>query len=98
MNMLGERFATVEGEDNSIFRYIEEITKEIEQDARVAAKAEVEGQAATVAATVEKKLILRMRLQLLQLDEKLLNLSIQKISRYSWFFCSVLVLFSTVLE
>ena len=28
--MLGDRFATVDGADNSIFRYHEEITKEIE--------------------------------------------------------------------
>ncbi|XP_041374368.1 outer dynein arm-docking complex subunit 2-like isoform X2 [Gigantopelta aegis] len=80
MNMLGERFATVEGEDNSIFRYIEEITKEIEQDARAAAKAEADGESGKVDAIVEKKLVLRLRLQLLQLDEKLLNMSIQKIS------------------
>jgi hypothetical protein len=27
-NMLGDRFATVEGDDNSIYRYMEEIAKE----------------------------------------------------------------------
>ncbi|KAK7500939.1 hypothetical protein BaRGS_00007819 [Batillaria attramentaria] len=30
VNMLGERFGTVQGDDNSILRYIEEITKEME--------------------------------------------------------------------
>lgn len=30
VNMLGERFVIVEGDDNFIFRFIEEIIKEIE--------------------------------------------------------------------
>ena len=33
--MLGDRFATVDGADNSIYRFIEEITKEIEILAKV---------------------------------------------------------------
>ncbi|KAK6166600.1 hypothetical protein SNE40_023253 [Patella caerulea] len=72
--LLGERFATVETDDNSIFRYIEEITKEIEQNAKQSAdgsnSAEIE----------EKKIVLRLRLKLLRLDEQLMNLSIQKMS------------------
>lgn len=74
IKMLGERFGTVQGDDNSIMRYIEEIRKEMEllhkteqdekqqQDLR------------------EKNLILSLRLKLLVLDQQLLNQSIMKIS------------------
>ncbi|RUS87840.1 hypothetical protein EGW08_004373 [Elysia chlorotica] len=74
-NMLGDRFATVDGADNSIFRYHEEITKEIEllskqSDESEEKKRELE----------EKKLVLSLRLKLLRLDEQMLNASIIKIT------------------
>ncbi|KAK3760315.1 hypothetical protein RRG08_063072 [Elysia crispata] len=74
-NMLGDRFATVDGADNSIFRYHEEITKEIEllskqSDESEEKKRELE----------EKKLVLSLRLKLLRLDEHMLNASIIKIT------------------
>ncbi|XP_046364085.1 outer dynein arm-docking complex subunit 2-like [Haliotis rufescens] len=78
VNMLGERFATVEGDDNSIFRYMEEITKEIEQAARAGTEAEADS--SKMSEVEEKKIVLRLRLKLLRLDEQLLNQSIQKIS------------------
>ncbi|ESP04270.1 hypothetical protein LOTGIDRAFT_224011 [Lottia gigantea] len=76
VNMLGERFATVETDDNSIFRYIEEITKEIEQNA----KQEQTAEGSKSAEVEEKKIVLRLRLKLLRLDEQLMNMSIQKMS------------------
>lgn len=79
-NMLGERFATVEGDDNSIFRFIEEITKEIEQLAKQ--HAENEGNTEKQEEIEEKKLVLKMRLILLRLDQQLLNQSIAQITKY----------------
>nr|XP_022323852.1 armadillo repeat-containing protein 4-like isoform X1 [Crassostrea virginica] len=78
-NMLGERFATVEGDDNSIFRFIEEITKEIEQLAKQ--HAENEGNTEKQEDIEEKKLVLKMRLILLRLDQQLLNQSIAQITK-----------------
>ena len=78
--MLGERFATVEGDDNSIFRFIEEITKEIEQLAKQ--HAENEGNTEKQEEIEEKKLVLKMRLILLRLDQQLLNQSIAQITKY----------------
>ncbi|KAH3821957.1 outer dynein arm-docking complex subunit 2-like [Dreissena polymorpha] len=71
--MLGDRFATVEGDDNSIYRFIEEITKEIEQLAKQdgGSHGEVE----------EKKLQLKLQLQINRLDQQLLQQSIQQITR-----------------
>merc|ERR1711874_265761 len=74
-NMLGDRFATVDGADNSIYRYIEEITKEIEQLAK-----QSEGNEEKSRELEEKKLVISLRLKLLRLDEQLLNASIIKIT------------------
>lgn len=82
-NMLGERFATVEGDDNSIFRFIEEITKEIEQLAKQ--HAENEGNTEKQEEIEEKKLVLKMRLILLRLDQQLLNQSIAQITKYVYY-------------
>lgn len=81
--MLGERFATVEGDDNSIFRFIEEITKEIEQLAKQ--HAENEGNTEKQDEIEEKKLVLKMRLILLRLDQQLLNQSIAQITKYVYY-------------
>lgn len=81
--MLGERFATVEGDDNSIFRFIEEITKEIEQLAKQ--HAENEGNTEKQEEIEEKKLVLKMRLILLRLDQQLLNQSIAQITKYVYY-------------
>ena len=75
-NMLGDRFATVDGADNSIYRYIEEITKEIEILAKQA-----DGDAEKSRELEEKKTVLSLRLKLLRLDEQMLNTSIIKISK-----------------
>lgn len=75
-NMLGDRFATVDGADNSIYRYIEEITKEFEVLAKQAENNEEKAQELE-----EKKLVLSLRLKLLRLDEQMLNASIIKISK-----------------
>ncbi|KAK3083056.1 hypothetical protein FSP39_012730 [Pinctada imbricata] len=79
VNMLGERFATVEGDDNSIFRFMEEITKEIEQLAKQSA--ENEGNTEKQQELDEKKLVLKLRLSLLRLDQQLLNQSIAHITK-----------------
>ncbi|KAL4217388.1 Armadillo repeat-containing protein 4 [Mactra antiquata] len=71
--MLGDRFATVEGDDNSIYRFIEEITKEIEQSAKQEGQ---EGQSDVE----EKKLQLKLQLQINRLDQQLLQQSIQQIT------------------
>jgi len=74
--MLGDRFATVDGADNSIYRYIEEINKEIEQLAKTS-----EGNEEKSKELEEKKLVISLRLKLLRLDEQMLNASIIKISK-----------------
>ena len=79
VNMLGERFATVEGDDNSIFRFMEEITKEIEQLAKQSA--ENEGNTEKQQELEEKKCVLKLRLLLLRLDQQLLNQSIAHITK-----------------
>lgn len=76
--MLGERFATVEGEDNSIFRFMEEITKENEQLIRMS---EEESGTEKQQEIEEKKNILKLRLQLLRLDQQIMNQSIARISK-----------------
>ncbi|BFZ21682.1 hypothetical protein BsWGS_24721 [Bradybaena similaris] len=75
-NMLGDRFATVEGTDNAIFRFHEEITKEVEALAKQADKSEEKSKDVET-----KKTVLRLRLKLLQMDEQMLNTSILKITR-----------------
>ncbi|XP_060598171.1 outer dynein arm-docking complex subunit 2-like isoform X1 [Ruditapes philippinarum] len=72
--MLGDRFATVEGDDNSIYRFIEEITKEIEQVAKQ------EGGEGGHSEIEEKKLQLKLQLQINRLDQQLLQQSIQQIA------------------
>ena len=76
VNMLGDRFGTVQGDDNSIMRYIEEIRKEMEQ----LPKAEDGQNTKQQEELKEKNLILSMRLKLITLDQQLLNQSITKIS------------------
>lgn len=76
VNMLGERFGTVPGDDNSILRYIEEISKEMEQ----LGKAEAEQEEKQKQELKEKKLVLSLRLKLVSLDQQLLNQSIMTIS------------------
>ncbi|XP_052816016.1 outer dynein arm-docking complex subunit 2-like isoform X2 [Mya arenaria] len=71
--MLGDRFATVEGDDNSIYRFIEEITKEMEQLAKT--------EGADHKDIEEKKLQLKLQLQINRLDQQLLQESIQQITR-----------------
>lgn len=71
--MLGDRFATVEGEDNSIYRFIEEITKEVEQ----AAKSEGGEEKSDIN---EKKVQLKLQLQINRLDQQLLQQSIKQIT------------------
>ncbi|KAJ8320963.1 hypothetical protein KUTeg_002550 [Tegillarca granosa] len=78
VNMLGERFATVKGDDNSVFRYMEEINKEIEQLARQSA--ENEGNDERQQELAEKKCILKIRMNLMRLDQQLLNQSIALIT------------------
>jgi hypothetical protein len=46
--MLGDRFATVEGDDNSIYRYMEEIAKEQEMLTKQSPEDKNEDRAATV--------------------------------------------------
>lgn len=58
----------------SIFRFIEEITKEIEQSAKQEGG---EGQSDVE----EKKLQLKLQLQINRLDQQLLQTSIQQITR-----------------
>ncbi|KAL5005970.1 hypothetical protein ScPMuIL_017128 [Solemya velum] len=77
INMLGERFATVEGDDNSIFRFIEEITKENEQLIRMSEEESGTGKQQEIE---EKKNILKLRLQVLRLDQQIMNQSIARIS------------------
>lgn len=74
-SMLGDRFATVDGADNSIYRFMEEITKEIEQLAK-----QTEGNEEKQKELEEKKLVISLRLKLLRLDEQMLNASIIKIT------------------
>ncbi|CAG5117256.1 unnamed protein product, partial [Candidula unifasciata] len=74
--MLGDRFATVEGTDNSIFRFHEEITKEVEALAKQTEKSDEKSKDVD-----EKKTVLRLRLKLLQLDEQMMNTSILTITR-----------------
>ncbi|KAL3855757.1 hypothetical protein ACJMK2_014960 [Sinanodonta woodiana] len=81
VNMLGDRFATVEGDDNSIFRFIEEITKEIETLAKQSVSAENEGNTEKQGEIEMKKSQLKLRLQLLRLDQQLLNQSIVSITK-----------------
>ncbi|KAK6961463.1 adhesion G-protein coupled receptor D1, partial [Biomphalaria glabrata] len=76
-NMLGDRFATVEGSDNSIFRYHEEITKEIEALMKSASDNDEE----KAKEIEEKKCILSLRLKLQRLDEQMMNASILKITQ-----------------
>uniref|UniRef100_A0A2C9JK39 Armadillo repeat-containing protein 4 n=1 Tax=Biomphalaria glabrata TaxID=6526 RepID=A0A2C9JK39_BIOGL len=76
-NMLGDRFATVEGSDNSIFRYHEEITKEIEALMKSAGDNDEE----KAKEIEEKKCILSLRLKLQRLDEQMMNASILKITQ-----------------
>lgn len=78
-NILGDRFATMEGEDNSIFRFTEEITKEIEQLSKQST--EGEGNEDRSAEIEEKKSALKLKLQLSQLDQDLMNTSISLISK-----------------
>ncbi|XP_059145279.1 outer dynein arm-docking complex subunit 2-like isoform X1 [Physella acuta] len=73
--MLGDRFATVEGSDNSIFRFHEEILKESE-----ALYKSTEKNADKMQELEDKKKILNLRLKLLRLDEQMLNASIIKIT------------------
>ena len=80
--MLGERFGTVQGDDNSIMRYVEEIRKEMEQLSR-AEQGESEKQQQEIK---EKNMVLSMRLKLVGLDQQLLNQSITKISTWVWSF------------
>lgn len=71
VKMLGDRFATVEGDDNSIYRFIEEITKETKQEETSEEnRAEVD----------EKKKQLKLLLIINRLDQQLLNQSIAQIS------------------
>ena len=74
--MLGDRFATVDGADNSIFRFMEEITKEIEMLAK-----QSEGNEEKQKELDEKKVVISLRLKLLRLDEQMLNASIIKITK-----------------
>ncbi|KAK7112459.1 outer dynein arm-docking complex subunit 2-like [Littorina saxatilis] len=76
VNMLGERFGTVQGDDNSILRYVEEIRKEMEQLGK-AEQGENEKQQQELK---EKNMVLSVRLKLIGLDQQLLNQSIMKIS------------------
>ena len=76
--MLGERFGTVQGDDNSIMRYVEEIRKEMEQSSK-ADQGETEKQQQELK---EKNMVLSMRLKLVGLDQQLLNQSIMKISTW----------------
>ncbi|XP_025084280.1 armadillo repeat-containing protein 4-like isoform X2 [Pomacea canaliculata] len=78
INMLGERFGTVQGDDNSIMRYIEEIRKEMDQSAQTSQGGETsEQQLQEIRA---KKIVLSLRLKLFNLDQQLLNQSIKKMS------------------
>jgi len=74
-NMLGDRFATVDGADNSIFRFMEEITKEIEVLAKQSESNEEKQKELD-----EKKIVISLGLKLLRLDEQMLNASIIKIT------------------
>ncbi|KAH9496197.1 Armadillo repeat-containing protein 4 [Bulinus truncatus] len=76
-NMLGDRFATVEGSDNSIFRFHEEITKEIEALIKTSGDNDEE----KAKEIEEKKCILSLRLKLQRLDEQMMNASIIKITQ-----------------
>ncbi|KAL8616112.1 hypothetical protein ACOMHN_064662 [Nucella lapillus] len=75
VNMLGERFGTVQGDDNSIMRYVDEIRKEMEQQSKEQGGNEKQQQELK-----EKNLVLSLRLKLVVLDQQLLNQSIMKIS------------------
>lgn len=77
VKMLGDRFATVEGDDNSIFRFIEEITKEIEQLAKQSGEEKSDDNRAEIE---EKKCQLKLLLIINRLDQQLLNQSIAQIS------------------
>lgn len=92
-NMLGDRFATIDGADNSIYRYIEEITKEFEVLAKQAEGSEEKAQELE-----EKKLVLSLRLKLLRLDEQMLNASIIKISKYVFSCLQELILISSYIS
>lgn len=77
-NMLGDRFATVEGDDNSIFRYMEEIAKEQEMLAKQSAEERNEERSAEIE---EMKSVLKLRLCLQRLDQQLMDQSISLISK-----------------
>ncbi|VDI83805.1 Hypothetical predicted protein [Mytilus galloprovincialis] len=77
-NMLGDRFATVEGDDNSIFRYMEEIAKEQEMLAKQSAEERNEDRQAEIE---EMKSVLKLRLCLQRLDQQLMDQSITIISK-----------------
>ncbi|XP_076445145.1 outer dynein arm-docking complex subunit 2-like [Babylonia areolata] len=77
VNMLGERFGTVQGDDNSIMRYIEEIHKEMEHLSKAEQGESNEKQKEELK---EKNLVLSLSLKLVTLDKQLLNQSITKIS------------------
>ncbi|CAL1542374.1 unnamed protein product [Lymnaea stagnalis] len=75
VNMLGDRFATVEGSDNSIMRFHDEITKEIEALTKQTVNAEEKSKEIE-----EKRRMLSLRLKLLRLDEQMMSASIIKIT------------------
>eukprot|EP00745_Piridium_sociabile_P008491 TRINITY_DN157374_c0_g1_i1.p1 TRINITY_DN157374_c0_g1~~TRINITY_DN157374_c0_g1_i1.p1 ORF type:complete len:111 (+),score=34.13 TRINITY_DN157374_c0_g1_i1:19-351(+) len=77
VNMLGERFGTVQGDDNSIMRYVEEIRKEMEQQSKGEQGGENDKQQQELK---EKNIVLSFRLKLVGLDQQLLNQSICTIS------------------
>lgn len=77
-NMLGDRFATVEGDDNSIYRYMEEIAKEQEMLTKQSPEEKNEDRAAEIE---EMKSILKLRLCLQRLDQQLMDQSITIISK-----------------
>jgi hypothetical protein len=77
-NMLGDRFATVEGDDNSIYRYMEEIAKEQEMLTKQSPEEKNEDRVAEIE---EMKSILKLRLCLQRLDQQLMDQSITIISK-----------------
>jgi hypothetical protein len=76
--MLGDRFATVEGDDNSIYRYMEEIAKEQEMLTKQSPEEKNEDRVAEIE---EMKSILKLRLCLQRLDQQLMDQSITIISK-----------------
>ena len=67
-NMLGDRFAIVQGEDNSIYRFVEETMHA------------TGGQEEESAESSEKKKVLKMLLLIKDFDERMLKKAVKDIS------------------